>query len=929
MDNYVNEPWAHTTIKKKKSNIIVPVAAQSQAGGGASQDNDVASGSGAEPAPTQGASAEDNLYLLNLAILDDANQDLHRYPSNPIQTEYEPAPNQGASVEDNTHVPISDQADQNLLPYMPSSVQVEYETADLQKLSQWSNVLRGVMSEDSIPSSRFLEVCKLRSIQLELSEGDTLVFIDFPDPSRHQSRKTDCYGMPYSSQQFRMHSEKLRATGSAKFAEMLSPTYQFRIQRRRKLAKNLPEGIKYVLDFTPPSEGDELVFQMTQLSLTPGIIKWWAASGLHKVSKWLVSGHDDVCTCGQPPIPGWGAPKEWVAEQKQDGDKNQGAPKSKPNIINGEAIVAPSPQDLLAKQFHGINRSYETPKYRDIPDYCPIRHCNNIIRLMMMIEGHEVMLDSANRVWTLVALAKIFDCTSVVRDRVTQWIMSFDNTKFIEVLPEEALQIGFTLELVQVTQCAFRILVNELALKEASTLPHRHESRHVTVFGRRLGDLDDELHNIVQHAARALVERVSSIPDSFRSQYSLDCWMAGEWVKLRQMEGALTQLPNVSIANVHALDSIRDLLVAIQTTVSSAFDDFTAATNMEGLEALISMDQDRATYVLPDDFELLVDILPRLNLTQKLLCPFVYQWMSEMWDPNCIQPKWLAKTNSFTYGSVRMQLQRAHMNVQKMFGANPELAISPSLQMFLDREEGPLIVKDPLIDLTVLNRQIHDATLPYSSSWVRFDVAPPLNMTRHMLLTLDNNEMKFLPLWAGGCNDGTGGVFEPELPPAQWGPNGPGPAYHTGNTIPSTSSVSGSFIDDFSTMRVKGSTVVGSVDAQDSISTVYAPGHVIADDASILSESFDTDGAEYYQEARFVVPAEHQDTGRAVDMMVESLHSDADTASVTTDRLTMTGSHDDSGDDDVMNIDDPAAGVIAQSDESDSDASTLEAWDEL
>ncbi|PNP52163.1 hypothetical protein THARTR1_07372 [Trichoderma harzianum] len=896
MDSYVNEPWPSTT--QRSSNIVVPLV-QNQAGGDASEDTVVVPGNALDPVSDQGPNNEE--YSL-LALL-------NRVAQNP-------------------------QHDTS------SSLKVEYDRFEIQQLSQWARVMKGLMAEHDIPSSRFVEVCRLRSIEHELNEGDTLVFIDFPDLSRRQWRQTDCYGMPYSSKQFRVHSKKLLAAGSAKFADMLSPTYQFRIQRRKKLAKNLPEGIKYVLDLTPPSEGDELVFQMTQLSLTPGIIKWWASNALHKVSNWLVAGHDDVCTCGQPPIPGWGLPKDEAKEQRLGENVNGESASNNTNnnnktggidAINGPKIVPPLPQNLLDKQLHGINRPYETPEYRNIPDYCPIRHCNSIIRLLLMIEGRDVMLDSANRVWTLVALAKIFDCTSVIRDQVAQWIMYGDNTKFIEVLPEEALQIGFALELVQVTQCAFRILVNELALKDTSSSDSTRDLSRVTVFGRRLGNLDDELQNIVQHAARALVERVVLIPDSFLSQYSLDCWMIDEWVKLRKMEGILLQ--HLTVSSKLALQAVRDLMVAIQTTVSSAFDKLVVGNTEDGRHALMTMDDDRATYVLPNDFQLLEDILKEMNLHQKLLCPFIYQQMGEMWDANNSQSKWLTAAYSLSTGSLRVQMARAQIHVQRMIETAPELATLAPFEMFMSQENGveggTLSVKNPLIDLNILNRQIHDAILPYSSSWVRFDIEPALNLTRHMLLTLDNNELKFLPLWAGGCNDGTGGVFETELPPAQWGPNGPGPAYHTGNTIPSTSSVSGSLVDDFSTMKVRGSTVVGSLDAQDSISTVYARDHVIADNVSVASESFDMDGTEYYQEARFVIPAEHQDTGRAVDMMVESLHSDAETASVMTDRVTMTGSSHDSGDDDVMNIDDPMANVIAQSDESDSDASTLEAWDEL
>jgi hypothetical protein len=56
------------------------------------------------------------------------------------------------------------------------------------------------------------------------------------------------------------------------------------------------------------------------------------------------------------------------------------------------------------------------------------------------------------------------------------------------------------------------------------------------------------------------------------------------------------------------------------------------------------------------------------------------------------------------------------------------------------------------------------------------------------LLCLDENEYKYLPLWAGGMDDGSGGVFEEMIPPANKGPIGPGPSYHTGSTLNSTAS---------------------------------------------------------------------------------------------------------------------------------------------
>jgi len=56
------------------------------------------------------------------------------------------------------------------------------------------------------------------------------------------------------------------------------------------------------------------------------------------------------------------------------------------------------------------------------------------------------------------------------------------------------------------------------------------------------------------------------------------------------------------------------------------------------------------------------------------------------------------------------------------------------------------------------------------------------------LLCLTDNEFKYLPLWAGGMDDGSGGVFNADVPNATLGPNGPGPAYHTGFSMASRAS---------------------------------------------------------------------------------------------------------------------------------------------
>lgn len=57
------------------------------------------------------------------------------------------------------------------------------------------------------------------------------------------------------------------------------------------------------------------------------------------------------------------------------------------------------------------------------------------------------------------------------------------------------------------------------------------------------------------------------------------------------------------------------------------------------------------------------------------------------------------------------------------------------------------------------------------------------------LLSLSDKEYAFLPLWAGGMNDGSGGVFAGAVPFAERGaPSQPGPSYHTGSTLASAAS---------------------------------------------------------------------------------------------------------------------------------------------
>ncbi|KAF4987396.1 hypothetical protein FGRMN_10393 [Fusarium graminum] len=755
-----------------------------------------------------------------------------------------------------------------------------------------------LMPQEEIEQTRNFELYRLHSVRFELNQGDTLVFIDYP--AYNNINHTDCNGVIYKSQEFRVHSGKLLETGSSKFTEMLNSTYQFRIQRRRKMVNRLPEGIKYLLDLTPPSEGDDLVFQMTELSLTPAIIKWWSSYMIHGVDPLLVTGHDDVCSCSR-------RPKSPTTEDKEDNDSEPvGTDTEATGHVNYDSngkklpSLPLSSERALQMKATNDNEVYVTPPYRNIQDYCPIRHRNGIVRLLMLIEGKGIILDSAHRLWTMVKLSAIFDCASVIRDRATQWIMHGQNTTFIEVLPEEALQIAFSLKIPQVAESSFRILVNELALKLADKESHKEPSQ-TTIFGRKEGYLPDELSNLVQHAAQALVDRVSDINATMRNVGLYDFWDIYEWDKLRKIEQLLEQ--EDTHLSREALAKVRLLMDALIYEVTQTWDEVMTSPPEYNHFTYSSIDEDRLSYVEPKDFEKATIIMRDFNPIQMLLCAVPYNDVGVILDSR----RWHSvsvkcKLAGYRDKKYTVLVREASVAVYEYLACHPKLAGNPYWKNILRDRPFPLmgamaVAYKPIVSLDAIELGVKKEMAHITLSWSRNMIEPPPHKSRHLLLTLSENELKYLPLWCGGCDDGTGGVFEEPIPETSMGANGPGPGYHTGHTLPSApSSVSGSIIEDMDALRVWGSTTSASINVHDSISTVYRPDQVITPDRSIASDSFTVGGSEF-SNARYAVPADHQAMGEAVNMVVETMDSEPASSTMTDGWNTP---NDDSDDDVYM-----------------------------
>ena len=69
----------------------------------------------------------------------------------------------------------------------------------------------------------------------------------------------------------------------------------------------------------------------------------------------------------------------------------------------------------------------------------------------------------------------------------------------------------------------------------------------------------------------------------------------------------------------------------------------------------------------------------------------------------------------------------------------------------------------------------------------RVNQLDPLELTlTNTLVCLSDTEWKYLPLWAGGNDDGSGGVFNDDVPIAETGFSAAGPNVHTGSSMGSS-----------------------------------------------------------------------------------------------------------------------------------------------
>ncbi|KAI0845150.1 hypothetical protein F5Y00DRAFT_273305 [Daldinia vernicosa] len=583
------------------------------------------------------------------------------------------------------------------------------------------------------------DLTRLLHVHVECDDGDTLVVVNFP------SGYPSCSREEWTPKRFFVHSEKLLATGSKVFANLLSPKKQARFQKGLELAGETISQ-RFVIDLTPSAEGDDLAAQLIELSLPPSVTDWWTSKERLGISPYLVSGHDDHCPYHDE-VPLHCVKKTSYIEQKL------GPRERLPTI------------DLL---------DIETVKSRTIDDYCPIRHRVNIVRLLLAIEGYDLVLNSAPRVYTLTSIASILDCTRVIRDSVYTWFLAEPNTEFIDINAEVAFKIAWTLEIDTIARAAFRILVVEKALDTLAAQPPVQKDRY-TVFGRPRVDLPDDLQTVVQYAAQKLADRIHHTLAKFRSDQFYNVLEISEYRKFVEVgdttraaissgsSGQSTSKKDFKRNKIlnRLLDSFSTLYTKLQEYKDYIIQ---AATNaVPGYDQQTAYDRNRRCYVDGQRRTPTSLIASDFTDAQHLLTPWFWLYLAS-YPTNYEGP---------CYPDESLALYVDEFN-NKLAEATPYLYGGSSYDKFANRFH---------FRLDNFRIELHAAVSKLWASWTNPELEVPLTRTEHIVLALSEDEFQYLPLWAGGLNDGSGGVFQSAVPDADLGPIGPGPAYRTGNTV--------------------------------------------------------------------------------------------------------------------------------------------------
>ncbi|KAJ5783249.1 hypothetical protein N7457_005023 [Penicillium paradoxum] len=718
----------------------------------------------------------------------------------------------------------------------PRNNNSEPETVDL---ADNPNIATGLSTSPLGLASK----CNLSTVPvlLLLHGADTLVFID-PSPETVRAKLPLCV----STVPHRIHSETLLATGSAYFKRLFTPRVQTRVRKRRGLAGNLPGGIQYVLDLTPPMLDEDAIIFLTELSCPMGIRTWASKRSVWHLPLSCVGGQDEL------------EPTEQLIQNPTSHESETDTyidPADNSSEEEDEAL--PPMQDAVPPDAPPpMGRQERLPV-----EYSASRHREGIEHILHVLEGLHISIDTPCKLWTFFALAKIFDVATVpaICDHIISWLYEQNNIRFIEFHPDITYRVACGIKSASLCRDSFVPMVGDEALLYLIRTTGYQPTQSIEVSMRsKISDTLDDIE----------VQRIEYASKSF-GDYVVRCFLhltgtEMPWlvhiVEFQKLTRHLERYPKdqeivltfITTLKEFVRDRIYGLLVEARDT-NRSFHVNTSLAKSENPYHQMWMDKRFLLQRLVGRRFWGSLIWLDLWETQKLR-PVAHSSIAELCngslafgDENAALLRYVSiseiRQMSHTFNqAVRMRAQarqeeeafavqlaggRVVMNMtinprqsqssneasngfysgpffNPIPAATPNPSV-PSISVALPKSD----ISDDIFDPVGFTTKVQDFLKNYAQEMLQL---PDSTTIRHeltdILTCLTYNEFQFLPLWAGGNDDETGGVFADLLIPTMdaGGFSGPGPTVHTGS-VASTN-------DSFS-----------EIDPSDSRSTVHAASH--------------------------------------------------------------------------------------------------------
>jgi hypothetical protein len=433
------------------------------------------------------------------------------------------------------------------------------------------------------------------------------------------------------------------------------------------------------------------------------------------------------------------------------------------------------------------------------------------------------------------------------------------------------------LQMHDVLLASFKILVSERAVDHAAATPLTKPPK-TTWTKRKRTEYGDLPEDPVEHASRVFADRVKAKFDTLQGDRVYEETLKSEeWDKLNYYT---TLISNTGVAAksphlIFLLEDLTMLKAALLKYIHEHVRTCILTGPMGQLDRLITAQR---SHYYPRGTPI-QELFADCNEHQRACMPFFWYHLKELFPT----------FHSFRYHTY----QGKHFStIVTTFNTHLQDAIDKkhlvvSLDDFREHHKSSYHFDERFfheqveMQLSLLSLQMAGLR-DFESNSIQF------YLSDHLLLALDESETKYLPLWAGGNDDGTGGVFQDEIPPTDMGPSEPGPHYHTGHTVASsmggTTDASSTVDGDYAGTSAYSDLGVGGLDlddyttarstaAHDSVSTTLAGGRSRV--VSLGSEAFESAADEdSMRDAMFQVPAGHQVLGQAVEQYFDEVSED-------------------------------------------------------